>query len=78
MIERKAFFERVEGIFSGVPLRELSDDELVLAMSTAQHAVDMALVEAERRGLVGTVGGIPVVPYELPEGVDVIKTILTR
>jgi hypothetical protein len=69
-VDRKAFFERVEAVFAGVPLDGLSDDNLTLALSVAQYATDMALVEAERRGLV--------TENVLPEGVEFIATILTR
>jgi hypothetical protein len=78
MMYRSAFFKRIEAVFAVVPLSESSDDDLLLALSVAQHATDMALVEAERRGLVGERGGIPFVPYELPDSVDPIETILTR
>jgi hypothetical protein len=76
--ERSVFFPRVEAIFGGVPLSELSEDDLILSLSVAQYAADMALLEAERRGLIGTIDGAPCIPYALPEGVDFIETILTR
>jgi|SoiMethySBSTD1v2_1073268.scaffolds.fasta_scaffold1385943_1 hypothetical protein len=77
MIDRKTFFERVERVFGSVPLSELSDDALIGALTVAQYASDMALVEAERRGLTGS-ADFPFVPFELPEGVDMIETVLTR
>ena len=76
--DRTVFFQRVEAIFDGVPLKELSEDDLILALSVAQYAADMALLEVERRGLVGTYQGLLSIPYVLPEGVDQIETILTR
>ena len=76
--DRTVFFQRVEAIFDGVPLKELSEDDLILALSVAQYAADMALLEVERRGLVGTYQGLLSIPYVLPEGVDPIETILTR
>ena len=76
--DRTVFFQRVEAIFDGVPLKELSEDDLILALSVAQYAADMALLEVERRGLVGTYQGSLSIPYVLPEGVDQIETILTR
>ena len=76
-VDRKTFFARVEQVFAGVPLAELSDEDLILALSVAQYAVDMALVEAERREMAGG-AGIPFVPYHLPEGVEPIETFLTR
>jgi hypothetical protein len=76
--DRALFFERIEKVFDGVPLDELSEDDLLLALTVAQHAADMALLEAERRGLIGRFEGMHVIPYVLPEGVDQIETILTR
>jgi hypothetical protein len=76
--DKRAFFERVEAAFGGKPLAELSDDELILAVSASQYATDMALVEAERRGLAHERYGAPYIPFALPEGVDIIETILTR
>lgn len=76
--DQAVFFERVEAIFDGVPLNELSEDDLLLSLSVAQYAADMALLEAERRGLIGTHQGMLSIPYVLPEGVDPIETILTR
>jgi hypothetical protein len=61
-----------------VPLDELSDDHLTLALSVAQYATDLALVEAERRGLVTQDDAVPFIPFVLPEGVEFIPTILTR
>ena len=75
--EWRLFFARVEAVFEGVPLEELSDDALEMALSAAMYVADLALVEAERRGMAG---GEPVcfVPYGLPEGVDYVETCLTR
>jgi hypothetical protein len=77
-VERKAFFERVEAVFGSVPLVELSDDDLTLTLTVAQYATDLALVEAERRGLITEHHGVPIIPFELPEGVEFLETLLTR
>ena len=77
-LEREAFFLRIEAIFGGVPLSELSDDDLIRSLSIAQYAADMALLEIERRGLVEYHDGTPSIPYDLPDGVDYIDTVLTR
>ena len=58
-------------------MAELSDDELILSLSVSIYAHDMALIEAERRGLAGG-KGTPFVPYHLPEGVEMLETFLTR
>ena len=76
--ERTVFFQRVEAVFDGVPLKELSENNLILSLSVAQYAADMALLKVERRGLVEFYDGVPSIPYVLPEGVDLIETILTR
>ena len=77
-LDRTVFFQRLQAIFAGVPLAELSDDNLISALSVAQYATDMALLEIERRGLVEFYDGVPSIPYDLPEGVDMIETVLTR
>jgi hypothetical protein len=69
-LDRQAFFNRAEAVFAGVPLDELTGADLTLALSVAQYATDMALVEAERRGLIDEVDGAPCIPFELPEGVE--------
>jgi hypothetical protein len=76
--DRDLFFQRVETVFDGVPLTELSEDDLISRLSVAQHASDMALLEVEKRGLVEFYDGVPAIPYVLPEGVDPIETVLTR
>jgi hypothetical protein len=43
-LDRQAFFNRVEAVFAGVPLDELTDADLTLALSVAQYATDLALV----------------------------------
>jgi hypothetical protein len=77
-VDRRAFFERVEAVFGSVPLEELSDDDLTLALTVAQYATDMVLVEAERRGLITDHRGSPVIPFLLPKGVEFLETVLTR
>ena len=48
-----------------------------MALSAAMYAADLALVEAERRGMAGG-SPVPFVPYGLPEGVEFVETCLTR
>ena len=57
---------------------DLTDDELQRVMTLASVAHDYCLVEAERRGLVSEHQGHPLIPYDLPEGMDWPETILTR
>lgn len=76
--ERTLFFQRIEAVFDGIPLTELSEDDLLACLSVAQYAADIALLEVEERGLVEFLDGAPVVPLILPEGVDPVETVLTR
>jgi hypothetical protein len=76
--ERTLFFQRIEAVFDGIPLTELSEDDLLACLSVAQYAADMALLEIEERGLVEFLDDAPVIPLILPEGVDPVVTVLTR
>lgn len=76
--DRTMFFRRVEAVFDGIPLTELSEDDLLACLSVAQYAADIALLEVEGRGLIEFLEGAPIVPLILPEGVDPVETVLTR
>ena len=76
--ERTLFFQRIEAVFDGISLTELSEDDLLACLSVAQYAADMALLEIEERGLVEFLDDAPVIPLILPEGVDPVVTVLTR
>ena len=75
-MSREVFFNRVAAVHGRKPLGELSDDELVLALSIAQYATDVLVLEAEGRGMIDMLGGMPHVPFELPEGVERIPNVL--
>ena len=57
---------------------DLTDGELTRVMTLASVAHDYCLAEVERRGLVSEHQGHPLIPYDLPEGMDWPETILTR
>ena len=59
-------------------LLKASDQELISRLTIAQYAADVLINAAEKRGLIETHEGGPVIPYELPAGIEVIETILTR
>lgn len=61
-----------------IQLLDATDKEIIHRMTVAQYAHDILLNEAEQRGLLIDDDGVPGIPYDLPEDVDVIETILTR
>jgi hypothetical protein len=55
----------------------LSDAALLRFLGAHRYVVDVAVLEAERRGLVPLdATGAPIIPYHLPDGVTPPTTIL--
>lgn len=58
---------------------EMSEHEFRRRWAIVQYAADLMLVEAERRGLVACdANGNPSFPFDVPEGVPAVETVLTR
>lgn len=76
-ISAKEFLARIVLLFGGKRLYEMNDDEVGRALDLASYASDLALNEAERRGLIGTFEGDPVIPTDMPDDLDVIPTVLS-
>lgn len=56
-----------------------SDEQFREHWAEVQYAADLMLVEAERRGLVAyDANGNPSLPFDVPEGVPAVETVLTR
>jgi hypothetical protein len=77
MPEVKVLLDRIRDFLGDDP-SELSNQELLSASSLAQYAQDMCLVELEKRGLVQSYEGMPIVPYQDIPGLPYIETCLTR
>ena len=79
-MNRHDFEQRVLAITgTEADIASASTEDIGWRLSLAQHAVDILMSEAERRGLVGIgEGGHPFVHYTLPDGIEPVETILTR
>lgn len=76
---RVQFHQLVETVTgTEAELLSASAEEIVLRLSAAQYAADVLTNLAEQRGLIAEFMGMPVIPYEPPDGVPPLETILTR
>lgn len=75
---KEEFLNRLTVILDNRNVGAMSDDLLIELMGLTQYATDLLLNEAEARGLLGDDEGRILVPCILPDGVEMIETILTR
>ena len=75
---KEEFLNRLTVILDSQDVGAMSDDRLTDLMGLTQYATDLLLKEAEARGLLGDDDGKILVPCILPDGVEMIETILTR
>lgn len=68
----ETFFEKI----SNCEIEDLKNDELIRIFSVFQHQADRLLAEISYRGLIEFFDGMPVVPFDAPDGVEEVRTIL--
>ena len=75
---KEEFLNWLTVILDSQDVGAMSDDRLTELMGLTQYATDLLVNEAEARGLLGDDEWKILVPCILPDGVEMIETILTR
>lgn len=77
-MDATVFLAKVRQALGGRDVEDLPDDDVIALMSVSQYVTDLLLVAAEDRDLIRFHEGVLGIPFELPEGIEPIETILTR